>query len=128
MIPYPKNITIRFGDAKEIFFRVRERVWSGTEWVAGDYRDLTGWTILSQVRATTEDPIPLLEFTATLGDQTDLVNGIGSVYLKLTGAETAGVTRTITTGKWDVELTDDLGDPYTYVAGDVTFTKDVSRV
>lgn len=134
MIPHVEDITIRFGDAKEIFFRVRERVWDPAAnggaggWVAGDYRDLTGWTVLSQIRQTTEDATILLTFTPTLGDQSDLVNGRGAVLLKLTGVQTAGLARTLTSAVYDVQLTDAAGDPWTYIAGAVAFVKDTSRV
>lgn len=130
MIPTTLDITIRFGDYKEIFFRVRDRVFnSGTgEWEPGSYRNLTGYTILSQVRLTEDDPTPLLTFTSTLGNQAEPVNGTGSVLLKLTGTQTGGVSRTTTKAKWDVQMTDPAGDPATYIAGDVTFVKDVSRV
>lgn len=130
MIPTTLDITIRFGDYKEIFFRVRDRVFnSGTgQWETGNYRDLTGYTVLSQVRVLEDDAAPILTFTSTLGNQADPVNGTGAVLLKLTGTQTAGVSRTTTKAKWDVQMTDLSGDPATYIAGDVTFVKDVSRV
>ena len=129
MTPYPKDIKIRFGDVKEIFFRVRERQWDAatSKWVPGDYRDLTGYTVLSQVRATSEDTTVLLSFTATLGNQSDVENGRGSVFLKVTSAQTAAVARTVTTAVWDCQLTDSGGNTNTYVGGAVTFEKDVSR-
>lgn len=127
MIPFQHDITIRFGDSKQIFFRVRERTWNGTAWVAGPYRDLTGCTILSQVRATTEAADPILEFTPTLGDQEDEVDGRGSVILYVADEVTRALERTLTAGVWDAQIEDAGGDVLTYIEGAVTFAKDVSR-
>lgn len=125
----PKDIKIKFGDTKEVFFRVRDRVYdTGTNtWVTGSYRDLTGYTVLSQIRKTADDADPLVAFTTSLGDQTDVELGRGAVLLKLTPAETAALDRTLTTGVWDVQFTDPGGDTYTYIEGAVTFSKDVTR-
>jgi hypothetical protein len=129
MIPYSKNITIRFGDSKRLFFRIRERVWNAeTEiWEPGAYRDLTGYTVLSQVRETTEADTVLMTFTPTIGDQND-PDQLGSVWLDLTPEQTASVDRTLKKADWDVQLTTPAGDVDTYVAGKVAFTKDTSRV
>lgn len=124
-----KDIKIKFGDTKEVFFRVRDYVLdidSGT-WIIGPYRDLTGYTITSQIRVTADDENPLVSFSVTLGDQTDAVLGRGAVLLKLTPAQTSALDRTLKTGVWDVQFTDSDGDAYTYIEGIVTFSKDVTR-
>lgn len=128
MIPFKKDITIRFGDTKELFFRVRERTFNaGTGlYEPGAYRDLTGCTVLAQVRATTEGAV-LLTFESTLGNQADPVDGKGAVYLLIDAVDTATVTRTVLSGVWDCQITDSAGKNYTFVAGAVVFTKDVSR-
>lgn len=128
MIPAKRDITIRFGDIHEIFFRVRTKTWNGTAWVLGPYQDLTGWTVLCQVRKTSEDATVLLTYTVTLGNQAEPVAGLGAVYLKLTGVQTASVSRIETAAVYDIQLTDAAGNPQTYCEGKVMFTKDVSRV
>ncbi len=128
MIPAKRDIIIRFGDIHEIFFRVRTKTWNGTAWVLGAYQDLTGWTVLCQVRETTESAVILGTYTVTLGDQGEPIAGLGAVYLKLSAATTGAITRTIAKGKYDIQLTNPAGDPQTYCEGDVTFTKDTSRV
>lgn len=124
MKPWPHDLSIRRGDTKELFFRVRERVWDETTsaYIPGAYRDLTGWTVLAQYRATEDANEVLAEFAATIMDQ-----GVtpGGVLLRLTPAQTASLT--ILTGVWDCQLTDPAGDVYTYIAGKVAVDKDVSR-
>jgi hypothetical protein len=127
MKPAVKPIYIRFGDIHEIFFRVRRKIWSGTAWVDDGYQDLTGYTVLIQVRQNTESDV-LLTYTITLGDQSDLTNGRGAVYAKVSGAQTAALPRFLSEGFYDIQITDTLGDPNTYIEGKVTFGKDVSRV
>jgi hypothetical protein len=122
--PWPKDITIKRGDTKEIYFRVRERVWDEvtSTYVAGAYRDLTGWSVLAQIRTDADAADPVAEFDVNLGDQ---VATPGGVLLKLTPAQTAALT--ISTGGYDVQLTDPGGDVYTYIEGSVTVKKDYSR-
>jgi hypothetical protein len=127
MKPANKPIYIRFGDIHEIFFRVRRKIWNGTAWVNDGYQDLTGYEVLIQVRQTTEKDV-LLTYTITLGDQTDEEFGRGAVYAKLTSVQTKALARNLSEGVYDVQITDTLGNPNTYVEGKVTFGKDVSRV
>jgi hypothetical protein len=130
MEPFKKDITIKRGDTKEIFFRVRTKVWNETTsvWEPGPYKDLTGFTVTSQVRTTkaSTDP-PLLTFAVTLGNQADLVNGRGAVLLKLTPVQTASVATSIPTGVYDVQFTEPDTDAFTYLEGNVLFTEDVTR-
>lgn len=126
MIPLPVQITIRRGDTKEISFRVRRWVLNELTGVLEpvEYRDLTGWTVLSQIRSTEDSTTVVAEFTPTIPDQSILANR-GFVYLKLTPVQTEGII--IESGVWDAQLTDPGGDVYTYVAGPVVIAKDVSR-
>lgn len=130
MEPFVKNIKIRRGDTKEIFFRVRTKVWDAglSEFVPGPYKDLTGYTIEAQVRASKDDVgTPLLEFAVTLGNQADEAQGRGAVLLKLTPAETASVPLNIPSGVYDVQFAEPDADAFTYLEGGVTFDKDVTR-
>ncbi len=127
--PFKKDIKVRFGDTKEVFFRVRDLEWDDAQekFVPGAYRDLTGVTVTAQIRETLDSNNPLVSFTATLGTQSDLSLGRGSVSLRLTPAQTAAIPRETSTGKWDCEFEYPSGDTFTYIEGDVTFTKDVTR-
>lgn len=129
MIPTLKNITIRRGDTKELFFRVRTKVWDDVElkFVPGPYKDLTGYTIESQVRESKSSPSTLLVFGVTVGNQADPESGLGSVLLKLTAAQTASVPIEITSGVFDVQFTEPDTDAFTYIEGTVTFMEDVTR-
>lgn len=126
MKPANKPIYIRLGDVHEIFFRIRKQTWSGTAWVDDGYQDLTGWQVRIQVRQNPDLPV-LLTYTVTFGDQNDEVYGKGAVYGKLTGEQTETVPRYIAEGGYDIEVTDSLGDPRTFVAGKVTFAKDYTH-
>lgn len=128
MTPWPKDIKIKRGDTKEIYFRVRTRVWNPAlnggagGYEAGPYRNLTGWTVLAQIRATQDSATPLAEFDATLSDQ---VADTGGVLLKLSPADTAAIPSG--THGYDVQLTDANGDVWTYIEGEVEVSKDYSR-
>lgn len=127
MIPAPVDITLRRGDTKLIFFRVRQRTWDNAlgKWVPGAYRDLTGWSVLSQIRVTADAPDPpLATFSVTLSNQATTPGG---VTLRLAPAVTSALDLP-EGGVWDVQLTDGAGDVFTYIAGAVSFEKDVSRV
>lgn len=126
MIPWVKDIKVRRGDTKELFFRVRTRTWNEAlqKWEPGPYRDLTGWTALSQIRESLDSTIVAAEFTVTFSDQVN-PDTVGGVLLKLTPVQTASLT--IIKGVWDCQFTDLAGDVWTYVAGAVTVEKDVSR-
>lgn len=133
MTPISKNVTIRFGDHHRIFFRVREREWDELQgkYVPGPYRDLTGYTILSQIRTTADDATTLAQYAPTLGNQADLELGRGAVWLDLTATETGALRDLDPRPKeavYDVQLTTPASEVYTYVEGKVVFVQDVSRV
>jgi hypothetical protein len=129
MTPWKKDIGIRRGDTKEIFFRVRTKVWDpGTStYIPGPYKDLTGYTVTSQVRETKGSSSTLLTFTITLGDQSDLVDGRGAVFMKIDDADTQAVSTAISTGVYDVQFQEPDTDKFTYIEGNVTFDEDVTR-
>jgi hypothetical protein len=129
MQPAVKDITIRRGDTKELFFRVRTKVWNATTsaWEPGPYKDLTGYTVAAQVRTAKDATSILLTFAVTLGNQADLTNGRGAVLLKIPGTDTAAVPLATVTGVYDVQFTEPDGDPFTYLEGNVLFTEDVTR-
>lgn len=131
MIAAKKDLQIRFGDVFRLLLRVRQRTLAGGVWVPGPYRDLTGWTILSQIRVNADSETVITTFTSTLGDQEDEELGRGSFTLSLS-SETTAALRALSpipsNAVYDVQLTAPSGDAYTYVEGKVTFLKDVSRV
>ena len=127
MKPAELDIDITRGDFFSLFFRVRKKLPDGT---SGDYEDLTDWTGLAQIRATYDAPTPLATFTVTFADQ---VTYKGGVLLSLADTVTSTLDYTEelpskVIGLWDVQLTNTLGEPSTYLAGDVTLWKDVSKV
>lgn len=129
MIPYVKDIKIRRGDTKEIFFRVRTKVWNETTsaFEPGPYKDLTGYTITSQIRQAKSSATPLLTFVITVGNQADVTNGRGAVLMKISGTDTATVPLNITSGVYDVQFTEPDTDVFTYLEGSVAFDEDVTR-
>ncbi len=129
MEPFQKDIKIKRGDTKEIFFRVRTKVWNAVDLVfePGPYKDLTGFTVTSQVRATKASADPLLTFAVTLGNQADLTDGRGAVLLKLTAVQTASVPLATVAGVYDVQFSEPDADVFTYLEGNVLFTEDVTR-
>jgi hypothetical protein len=124
MKPATQDLYIYRGDFFEFFFRVRTRVFDlGTsKWIAGDYRDLTGWTGTAQVRATADASTILGSFLATVVDQTVT---LGGVYVTMEAGDTASLP--VGTAKWDCQLIDVAGKPRTYLAGDVVIAGDVTR-
>jgi len=126
MKPAKHDIEIRRGDTYELFFRVRTRVWNPTTevWEAGAYRDLTGYEVTAQLRTAADAATVEIEFTCVLTNQTTVPGG---VLVRATPAQTQALI--ITAGVYDVQLDPDGtgDDKYTYLEGDVTITKDVTR-
>lgn len=127
MIPASKDITIRRGDTFRYFFRLRQKDPLTGDW--GSYQNLTTWgAALAQVR-TAVDGTVLFTMTGTKADQTAFPGGMLLTIAAGTGAnQTAGASfpASLAPGVWDCQLTNDLGEVDTYLAGIVTFTKDVS--
>lgn len=129
MKPYVKAIDIRRGDTKELFFRVRTKVWNATTLVydPGPYKDLTGYTITSQVRQAKSSATVLLTFTCMIGNQADATAGLGAVYMVISADDTATVPLNVTGGFYDIQFTEAGGNVFTYIEGAVTFDEDVTR-
>jgi hypothetical protein len=94
-----------------------------TVWVSnpdtGALVDLTGWTVRSQVRKTTDSAAILASF------ETAIV-GVGQVYLHLAGSVTATISGSAV---WDFELTNPTGSGQvmTPCGGIVTMIAEVTR-
>lgn len=90
-----------------------------TDTTTGLVLDLTGYSALAQIRATADAASADASLAAVL------TPAEGKVTLTLSAAASAALT--ITTGVWDLQLTDGSGVVRTYLAGSVTVTPDVSR-
>ena len=121
-LPESRNIDIYKGDTYGFSFRLRDRTPTGAR---GAYVDLTGCTAKAQIRSTEDTPTVLVEFTASIPNQTVAENK-GRVNLALTPAQTAALT--FTKAVWDVQITFPDGVIRTYLKGAVTLTKEVTRV
>ena len=123
MQPAEHNITIYRGDNFELFVRLREKTWNAATntFIPGAYIDLTGQTGKAQLRENEDATAVIAEFDVQLGNQSTTP---GSAYVRLTPAQTAGIT--VTSGKYDLQFTVG-GETLTYLRGNVTITKDVTR-
>jgi hypothetical protein len=90
---------------------------------AGDPVDATGWTITSQIRLSATDPTVVLEATVT---EVDAANGQFLVAFDGEAARAVVGMEDGWQGVWDLQADTSLGVK-TYVAGNVTFTQDVTR-
>lgn len=125
MKPASQNIDITRGDFFSIFVRLRPKNVDGTP---GDYTSLAGWTGKAKAKADYDTVEVLATFTVTLADQVAYPGGV-LVSLDDTVTSTlsfvgAGQSKKI--GIWDLEMTNTLGEPNTFLTGDVTLWKDVS--
>lgn len=136
MIPANQPITLTRGDYFPMGLRIRTMVWDPTAnddaggYVPSDYRDLTGCTVLGQIRKTTEDPTVLATFTATILNQVDDAT-VGKVRLELFHEDTKDLPLTDDKAKlvwgYDIQVLDPSGEPETYVTGSVKVKGDYSR-
>lgn len=127
MQPAPQDLTIYQGDDYSFFFRLRERIWdvAAEQYVAGDYVDLTGWSGKSQIRVSPQSADPVAEFEVVITNQVTIKGG---VILKLTNAQTAALLPALQSGGvWDVQLTNEVAEVQTFIAGKVTVTAEVTR-
>jgi hypothetical protein len=125
MQPAVHDITIYRGDSYELFVRLREKVWDAetSTFIPGSYISLASMTGKAQLRATADDASVAVEFTVTTGNQTTTP---GSAYMRLTAAQTGGLT--LTEGVYDLQFTDASTNVQTYLKGAVEIVKDVTRV
>lgn len=124
MRPVTRTIEVYQGDTFHFYFRIRKKVWdtNAQQYVASDYLDLTGSTVLAQIRESAISGTVLATFTATLSNQTTTPGGI---LLALTPALTAALPAT--GGVWDVQVTNTASEVRTYINGVVNVYLQVSR-
>lgn len=122
MKPAEKALEFYRGDSFEAFMRIREMTLVEGEYVPGAYIDITGWVGLGQLRSSEDDPTVLATFAVTLGNQTTTP---GSAFLRLTAAEVAALS--VASGKWDVQFTLPDSTVNTFLKGNFTVVKDVSK-
>lgn len=91
---------------------------------AGDPLDITGATVLMDVRAKLKDDDPL--FTLTELDDITVDGPAGSIALNIPPAKTGLLPDTKTNPVWDLETTL-AGIVRTVIGGDIEVTPDVSR-
>ena len=84
-------------------------------------RDLTGWTVAAQIRKNVKPETPLLASFA-FDDLDD--TGVIAAYLAPDESEKL---RGLSSGRWDLQLTDPGGDPQTIMAGSAKPEGDVTR-
>lgn len=84
---------------------------------SGDVVDVSGWTITAQVRQYPQ----ATAYEAFAVGMDDAVTGV--VVLSLTAAQTVGLPESCV---WDVQRVVG-GKPLTFLAGDVTVTREVTR-
>lgn len=130
MQPVVQDITVRQGDRFDLFVRLREKVWNPAlnagagDWEPGDYIDLTGKTVRSQIRNDAADATVRAEFTVAISNQVTLKGGC---LLTLFPDDTKVLTAN---GVYDVEIetTATPTDTETFLEGAVTLVKEVTRV
>lgn len=123
MNPAPFDFTMKRGDTFEIFTRVREMVLVGSEYVQGDYVNITGWTGLMQARQTEDAPEIDATFDIVIADQGVT---LGGYFIRMTAATSAALT--FATAKYDLQFTLPDTSVHTFLTGVVTLSKDVSKV
>ncbi len=115
MIPANYPIEIFQGDDFDLIFRIKNSL--------GEYLNLTGLFPRAQIRASTDSPDVLTQFTAVLADQ---IAAPGGVILALTPLQTAMLPRT--GGIWDVQLENaNKSEIRTYLQGAVVVREQVTR-
>lgn len=85
----------------------------------GTARDLTNHSFRSQIREKPASDTILVTATVTITDAT-----AGKIELSIDAADTAGLPQT---AAWDLEMTDDVGDVQTILAGGVRVGREVTR-
>jgi hypothetical protein len=128
--PAVQDITVRQGDRFDLFVRLRQKVWNPAlngglgDWEPGPYVDLTGKTVRSQIRTTSDAAAVAATFTPTISDQVALKGGC---LLTLFPVDTRSLS---VNGVYDVEVetTATPTDTETFLEGAVTVKKDTTRV
>lgn len=120
MLPATETLSLYRGDSVRLVRRFRPVLEDGT---LGAYFDLTGCTPKAQIRASSTATTVLVEFTATLDDQTD-PDTVGGVILEIVAGDTSALPDG---AQWDMQLTHADGFVRTYIAGPVVSTGQVTR-
>lgn len=122
--PAVLNLTVYQGDTYEILMRLRLRVWNEATqtWIKGGYLDLTGKTAKGQIRSSKASATVAAEFTCQVADQ---VVTKGAVLCSLTPAQTALLTDE--SYVYDIQVTGTPTDVTTYLQGQVSVVKEVTR-
>jgi hypothetical protein len=118
VIPTKRDLQIYRGDDFEFPFRLKDS--------AGAYIDITGWTILAQVRASADDDVVIVTLTPNIDPDQSAGGNRGMCVLTLTDVQTASLEPS-TSDVWDLQTTDTNGKDQTWLAGKVTVVADVSR-
>ena len=117
-MPGTYNFSVYQGDTKEFSLAISVGPPPDGPYVP---LDLTGCTIASQIRDTPAAAQPAAVITCTITDDEG-----GLVLLSMAPA----ITAALGAGKkvWDMEITFSNGKKFTYLAGEVTITADVTKV
>lgn len=122
MAGLPPTHTIEFvaGDVLKFRFQVTDKDMDDPDAVPVP-RDLTGYTVLSQVRqtATSADILATWELVGTLGDD-------GIISMRIDGPDTQ-TWSAIKTMVSDIQVTDTAGDPETVLSLVINAAQDVTR-
>lgn len=117
MLPGTKDLAIYQGDT----FILRLRLKLSTARNVNDYIDLTGCSVVAQIRSTEDSNTIIAPFTTVVENQT---TNKGEVTISLANTTTTAMTQD---GLYDVQVTFPDGTVTTYLRGKVTLTKEVTR-
>lgn len=118
------NIDHYQGDRLEVFFRVRERIWSASSqsWEIGDYINFTGGVPKGHVKASKDDLAPFVTFDCSLSNQATVPGGVLAV---LSPAQTTLMIER--TYYYDIQVERGASQVDTYIAGVIVMEKEVTR-
>src|SRR5262245_1982014 len=119
MLPGTKNLQMYRGDS----FAMHIRLSTKDPDLVVSYPDLTGFTIDAQIRETEDNATILATFDTEMDDQGD-PDGMGGFVISMDADTTDDLPAK---GKYDVQVTWPDTTKKTYLRGDVTVTKDVTR-
>lgn len=114
-LPGKLDITIQQGDSFDLPLKIRTKLADQSTVPV----DLTGHVGKAQIRASTVATEVMAEFTVTITDGAQ-----GELTASLTPGQTTAITGN---GVWDLETTAPDGEVRTWVGGNVTLLKEVTR-
>lgn len=112
-VPADQPLTITRGDSFDMLVTVRQN---------GTPVNLTGATVTGQVRETADSATVLCTFDCVLANQT---TNVGLVTCSLDKTETAALT--VSTATYDIQIDWLDGRRQTFLSGDITVRKDVTK-